>query len=480
MPKRILVIDDDLDMCLLLEKFFTRKGYQVESAHSGAKGIAKFKEGKFDIVLCDFRLGDKDGKDVLVEIKAHAPETIVLIITGYSDIKTAVDVVKLGAYDYITKPLIPDEVINILNNALKDNAEGQGGIPENGGTVAKSQKQTNNLSSEFLVGEAGATKELYNQISIVAPTSYSIILYGESGTGKEVIAKTIHSLSSRKDKPFIAMDCGTLSKELAGSELFGHVKGAFTGALNDKEGHFELANGGTLFLDEVANLSYEVQASLLRVIQERKFKRVGGNKEIPADVRVIVASNENLQDAYRKGKFREDLYHRFNEFSINLPPLRNRKDDIILFADFFLKKTNAELEKDIEGYEPEVLEMFINYAWPGNLREFRNVVRRAVLLTQSGKINARVLPWEISNSTPLQAGSNDNNTAAHTSASTAAASLHEPAREVHLKDTASKAEYEAIMNVLKQVNFNKTKAAEILKIDRKTLYNKIRNYEESQ
>ncbi len=469
MPKRILVIDDDLDMCLLLEKFFARKGYEVESAHSGAKGIAKFKEGKFDIVLCDYRLGDKEGKDVLIEIKAHSPETIVLIITGYSDIKTAVDVVKLGAYDYITKPLIPDEVINILNNALKEPVdEANASAPS---SVARSQKQTANLSSEFLVGEAGTTKELYNQISIVAPTNYSIILYGESGTGKEVIAKTIHSLSSRKDKPFVAMDCGTLSKELAGSELFGHVKGAFTGALNDKEGHFELANGGTLFLDEVANLSTEVQASLLRVIQERKFKRVGGNKEIPADVRIIVASNENLQDAYRKGKFREDLYHRFNEFSINLPPLRNRKDDIILFADFFLKKTNMELGKDIEGYEDEVLQMFTNYSWPGNLREFRNVVRRAVLLTQSGKIAAKVLPWEISNSSTMPPSH-------HTEETAAAAPAQD--KKMDLKDTASKAEYEAIMNVLKQVNFNKTKAAEILKIDRKTLYNKIRNYEESQ
>lgn len=471
MPKRILVIDDDLDMCLLLEKFFARKGYEVESAHNGAKGIAKFKEGKFDIVLCDYRLGDKEGKDVLVEIKAYSPGTIVLIITGYSDIKTAVDVVKLGAYDYITKPLIPDEVINILNNALKEPTDAIAAAGNNAG--AKSQKQTANLSSEFLVGEAGTTKELYNQISIVAPTNYSIILYGESGTGKEVIAKTIHSLSSRKEKPFVAMDCGTLSKELAGSELFGHVKGAFTGALNDKEGHFELANGGTLFLDEVANLSTEVQASLLRVIQERKFKRVGGNKEIPADVRIIVASNENLQDAYRKGKFREDLYHRFNEFSINLPPLRNRKDDIILFADFFLKKTNAELEKDIEGYEDEVLEMFTNYSWPGNLREFRNVVRRAVLLTQSGKIAAKVLPWEISNSSyapPVHHNTDDNTTGQAPAAD----------KKLDLKDTASKAEYEAIMNVLKQVNFNKTKAAEILKIDRKTLYNKIRNYEESQ
>src|SRR5690606_35849232 len=248
---------------------------------------------------------------------------------------------------------------------------------------------------EYLVGQDGETAKLYQQIEIVAQTNYSIILYGESGTGKEVIAKTIHESSKRKGKPFIAMDCGTLSKELAGSQLFGHVKGAFTGAITDKEGHFELANGGTLFLDEVSNLALDVQASLLRVIQERKFKRVGGNKEMDVDVRIIVASNENLQDAYKKGKFREDLYHRFNEFSINLPALRDRKGDILLFAQFFLDKTNEELDKNIEGYEEDVEEMFLNYAWPGNLREFRNVVRRAVLLTSSGKIKSSVLPWEI-------------------------------------------------------------------------------------
>ena len=470
MPKRILVIDDDLDMCLLLEKFFARKGYEVESAHNGAKGIAKFKEGRFDIVLCDYRLGDKEGKDVLVEIKAHSPETIVLIITGYSDIKTAVDVVKLGAYDYITKPLIPDEVINILNNALKEPAEGSTAAGSGSNSV-KSQKQTANLSSEFLVGEAGTTKELYNQISIVAPTNYSIILYGESGTGKEVIAKTIHSLSSRKDKPFVAMDCGTLSKELAGSELFGHVKGAFTGALNDKEGHFELANGGTLFLDEVTNLSYEIQAALLRVVQERKFRRVGGSKEMSLDIRVIVASNENLQDAYRKGKFREDLYHRFNEFSIIIPPLRTRRDDIPLFADFFLQKAVAELNKDIEGYEPEVLKLFMEYPWPGNLREFRNVIRRAALLTTSRQIMAKTLPWEITNAAALTQQQAE-----------AAATTHHPTpvtinKDSDLRNAASLAEYETIMNVLKQVNFNKTKAAEILKIDRKTLYNKLKGHE---
>ena len=322
MKKRVLIIDDDMDMCTLLSRFLTRNGYETDVAYSGQKGIAKFEEENFDAVLCDFRLGNMDGKEVMLAIKKIKPETIVLIITGYSDIKTAIDVIKQGAFDYITKPLIPDEVISVLNKSLNQSPESS--VKNNSSTKGKSS-QGKSPKQDFLIGEAPATKDLYRQIEIVAPTNYSIILYGESGTGKEVIAKTIHQLSSRKDKTFVAMDCGTLSKELAGSELFGHVKGAFTGALADKEGHFELANGGTLFLDEVGNLSIDIQAALLRVIQERKFKRVGGNKEMDVDVRIIVASNENLQDAYQRGKFREDLYHRFNEFSINLPPLRNRK-----------------------------------------------------------------------------------------------------------------------------------------------------------
>ena len=400
MKKRVLIIDDDMDMCTLLSRFLSRNGYDTDAAYSGQKGIAKFSEENYDAVLCDFRLGNMDGKEVLLSIKKIKPSTIVLIITGYSDIKTAVDVIKQGAYDYITKPLIPDEVLSILNRALEQSGQD---TPEKSSSRVKSsagkpQKQ------EFLVGEAPATKDLYRQIEIVAPTTYSIILYGESGTGKEVIARTIHELSNRKDKPFVAMDCGTLSKELSGSELFGHVKGAFTGALADKEGHFELANGGTLFLDEVGNLSIDIQAALLRVIQERKFKRVGGNKEMDVDVRIIVASNENLQDAYQKGKFREDLYHRFNEFSINLPPLRNRRQDIPAFAHFFLEKTNEELEKNITGFEDDVIQMFMNYSWPGNLREFRNVVRRAVLLTQDNSmVSAKTLPWEITNTDPLTA-----------------------------------------------------------------------------
>ena len=470
MNKRILIIDDDLDMCTLLSKFLSKKGYDAEVAHSASKGIAKVAESFYDIVLCDFRLGDKDGKDVLVKIKELRPDTIVIIITGYSDIKTAVDVIKLGAFDYITKPLVPDEVISVIEKALAAPVDDHVTPSVNISGAKNKKSYVISANKEFLVGQDGETAQLYRQIEIVASTNYSIILYGESGTGKEVIAKTIHEYSNRRDKPFIAMDCGTLSKELAGSELFGHVKGAFTGAIVDKEGHFELANGGTLFLDEVTNLSYEIQAALLRVIQERKFKRVGGTKEMDVDIRIIVASNENLQDAYRKGKFREDLYHRFNEFSINLPPLRNRKVDIPLFADFFLDKTNKELSKNIEGYEDDVQAMFINYNWPGNLREFRNVVRRAVLLTPSGKITSKVLPWEITNSYihqafPAQKTGNDTSTE------------NPVPKDLDLKDAAAKAEYDTIMNVLKDVNFNKTKAAEILKIDRKTLYNKIKIYQ---
>jgi two-component system response regulator HydG len=472
MNKKILIIDDDYDMCELLSRFLNKKGYSAEVAHNGSKGLAKFNEFHFDIVLCDFRLGDKDGKDVLMKIKESKPKTIVIIITGYSDIKIAVDVIKLGAFDYITKPLIPDEVINVIEKALAAPVPDQKIQSQKAPAQASSKKMNYQLSSnnEYLIGQDTETTRIYRQIEMVAPTNYSVILYGESGTGKEVIAKTIHDASQRKGRPFIAMDCGTLSKELSGSELFGHVKGAFTGAVTDKEGHFEIANGGTLFLDEVSNLPKDVQASLLRVIQERKYKRVGGTKEMDVDVRIIVASNENLQEAYQRGKFREDLYHRFNEFSINLPPLRERKGDIPLFAQFFLDRTNDELQKNVEGYDEDVEEMFLNYAWPGNLREFRNVVRRAVLLTPSGKINSKVLPWEITQAQEQPKfqlnGLGDN--------------LHStnlPVKEVDLKDAAAKAEYETIMNVLKEVNFNKTKAAEILKIDRKTLYNKIKIYE---
>ncbi|MEO7312643.1 MAG: sigma-54 dependent transcriptional regulator [Chitinophagaceae bacterium] len=465
--KKILVVDDDIDMCALLQRFLSKNGYVVDTATSGHKGIEKFKEGMHPLVLCDYRLGDKEGRDVLKEIKTLSPGSKVIIITGYSDIKTAVEVIKMGAFDYITKPLIPDEVLNVLNKAMQQPAPASVVAPP---STAPRNPGVNGLRpSQYMVGTDAVTKELYNQIQLVAPTNYSIILYGESGTGKEVIAKTIHENSNRAEMPFLAVDCGTLTKELAGSELFGHEKGSFTGAVGSKEGFFEVANGGTLFLDEVANLGIDIQATLLRVIQERKFKRVGGNKEMPVDVRVIVASNENLKDAYQKGRFREDLFHRFNEFSIHIPPLRHREADITSFANYFLDITNEELSKTVADFSDEAMELLLQYPWPGNIRELRNVVRRAVLLTPGKVIEAKVLPPEIiHNSRIMQTPVNDS------PMQRSFVSDKDP----NLKNAATQAEYETIMKVLQQVKYNKTKAAEILQIDRKTLYNKIRGFEE--
>lgn len=480
MNKRILIIDDDVDLCTLLSNYLLKKGFETETAHTGAKGIAKFAEKKFDAVIADYRLGDMDGKELIAALKDKVPSVKLLVITGYSDIKTAVEVIKLGAFDYITKPLIPDEVISLLNNLLQKPGEaGAGEARGKSADAGAGSEDPITSDTEFFEGQSPAARSLYAQVRIVAGTNYSIILYGESGTGKEVIARTIHQMSQRADQPFVAMDCGTLSRELAGSELFGHVKGAFTGALQDKVGHFELANGGTLFLDEVGNLSVEVQATLLRVIQERKFRRVGGNKEMEVDLRLIVASNENLQDAYRKGKFREDLYHRFNEFSINLPPLRSRKEDILPLTEFFMSKATAEINKEISGIDDSVLQIFLQYSWPGNLREFRNVIRRAVLLTKpGGKITSETMPWEIcgTNSSGHSAdGNSDMKITANTTTTLPPVNITED-KDI-LREAAGKAEYETIMSVLQQVNFNKKKAAELLKIDRKTLYNKIKNFQ---
>ena len=479
MAKRALIIDDDIDLCLLLSRFLNKNGFETTSAHSGAKGIAAYDPANFDIVICDYRLEDMDGIKLIKGLKAKDPHVSILVITGYSDIKTAVEVIKLGAFDYITKPLIPDEVLSILNNRLNKPEEKQ---PTSSQAAVSSTGAKLKSSFNFYKGISPASIFLHEQANIIAATNYSVLLYGESGTGKEVIARLVHDLSDRADKPFVALDCGTLSRELAGSELFGHVKGSFTGAIQDKEGHFELAEGGTLFLDEVGNLSAGVQAQLLRVIQERKFKRVGGNKELTSDVRIIVASNENLSEAHRKGKFREDLYHRLNEFSIHLPPLRERREDIIPLAEFFLGQSNEETKKNISGFNEDVLNIFMEYNWPGNLREFRNVVRRAVLLTPTGsKISVTSLPQEIVTYHATTAHHIPQN--GFEQAVPHFEGLPHPENfpgKDPLKGAASRAEFYTIMSVMQQVNFNKKKAAELLKIDRKTLYNKLKSFQASQ
>ncbi len=478
--KKILVIDDEIDICMLLKRFLTKKEFLVETAQSGRKGLQLLEEFEPDIVMTDFRLGDSTGTDLLVSIKSRSPQIPVLIITGYSDIKDAVSVMKLGAYDYITKPLFPEEILVTVRKALEDaekqkekasrterHVETASEADEKGKQAPKPGRPP--VKAGYVMGSGTQAQQLFRQIDLVAPTNYSVIIYGESGSGKEAIAHEIHNRSNRRDQAFVAMDCGAISKELAGSELFGHEKGSFTGALNTKLGHFEMANGGTLFLDEVANLPYEVQVALLRVVQERKMRRIGGSKEIELDVRIIVASNEKLFEAAKKKKFREDLYYRFNEFTIELPPLRERKDDLMLFAQAFLDETNKELGKNVKGYSKEVINDFMNYGWPGNLRELKNVIKRATLLTDGELIEEKALPFEIANYPKLaylETDIDEEELIAETEEMEADAP--------NLKLAVNEAEYEMIMKVLKQVNFNKSKAARILNIDRKTLYNKMK------
>ena len=489
----ILIIDDDRDMCLLLKRFLTRNGYEVLESYNGKKALELLDTTEPSLVMCDFRLEDMEGNILLGKIKEKYPHLPVIIITGYSDIKIAVEVMKMGAYDYITKPLFPDEILITIKKALEAASKDLNEKTETREAVAAPAAKENaaapqvkgpaiTVSGDYIFGDTPVFRQILQQIDLVAPTNYTVIIHGESGSGKEAIAQEIHKRSKRKNKAFVAIDCGALSKELAGSELFGHEKGSFTGALNQKLGSLELANTGTIFLDEVANLSYDIQVSLLRVVQERKMRRVGGIKDIELDVRIIIASNERLWDAVRKGKFREDLYHRFNEFSIDVPPLRQRPDDVMLFANHFLHQTNLELGKRIRRFSNEVEAIFRSYVWYGNLRELRNVIKRATLLTDTEEIEPSSLPFEISHFSKLQFEKQPEPVQMH--AATVPSSFTEVAEntrsitETTLKGASIDAEYEMILKALKKVNFNKSKAAKLLNIDRKTLYNKMKQYQE--
>jgi two-component system, NtrC family, response regulator HydG len=482
MTQRILVIDDDADICLLLRRFLSKNGYEIAIAHDGATGLATLDNFVPDLVLTDFRLGDMDGATILLKIKERFPQVPVLIITGYSDIKVAINVMKQGAYDYITKPLFPDEILLTIKKALAHASHYIHPSENATETATQSALARKEKDVKYIFGDGQESKHLYKQIDLVAPTNYSVLIYGESGSGKEAVALEIHKRSKRAAGPFVAMDCGAISKDLASSELFGHEKGAFTGALTQKIGHFEMANGGTLFLDEVGNLPYDIQVALLRVVQERKVRRIGSNKEMTVDVRIIVASNERLIDAAKRGKFREDLYYRFNEFSIDVPPIRERKEDLLTFAQFFLEKTNEELGKKVIGFSQDVMRAFQEYPWPGNLREMRNVIRRSTLLTETTLIEASTLPFELINYSRLLFNepasvvslSRPHKEVIPLPASLGYASSPNVIAKADLKSTALDAEYEMILSVLKQVKFNKTKAAEILGIDRKTLYNKMK------
>jgi two-component system response regulator HydG len=460
---KILIIDDEVNIGILLSKFLTRNGFEVSTSTTGTNALELMTKESFNLVLCDYRLEDTDGREILRTIKKTYPNTGVIIITGYSDIKLAVELIKMGAYDYITKPLYPDEILNTINKAIETQRLINQANSEPLETEKDDKVDLAVMPEEFVVGKGSASQELLKQIKLVAPTNFSVILNGDSGTGKESVAKSIHFNSKRRDMPFIAMDCGSLTKDLAGSEFFGHEKGSFTGALYTKIGHFEMANGGTLFLDEVGNLSYEIQAALLRTVQERKVKRIGSTSEIPLDVRIIVATNENLSDAIQKGRFREDLFHRFNEFNIVVPPLRERGKDILIFAEHFLEQTCEELNRKVPIFSVEVSECLLGYSWPGNVRELKNVIRRAALLSEGNVVQLKALPLEIST---FSKGTDLENILE--------AKIAKNSNKYDLKNAALEAEYETILQVLKEVNFNKTKAAKILNIDRKTLYNKMK------
>ena len=456
----ILVIDDDKDICLILSKFLAKNNYIVSVANTGEEGLRSLRTTDFDLILCDYKLPDITGVELLRKIKILSSKIAVIIITGYSDVKTAVETFRSGASDYITKPLYPDELLLTIKDTIARNqlklgmALGDSQV-ENG--IKKARTET--ASSNFVIGISAQSKAVQQHIEIVASSDMTVIIHGETGTGKEFVAQSIHKFSNRAGNPFMAIDCGALLKELAGSELFGHVKGSFTGAITDKLGSFEIADGGTIFLDEIGNLSYENQVKLLRVIQERKIKRIGANKDIPINVRIIAATNENLSKAVKDGRLREDLYHRLNEFKIQLTPLRERKEDITFYSDFFLQKANESMGKNVKTFSPEVKSLLYNYYWHGNLRELNNVIRRAVLLTQGEEVQPESLPHEIV----------QKNGAAHSEGD-----IQENVGL--LKSIAWTAERQAIMDVLEQVSYNKSKASKLLSIDRKTLYNKLKLY----
>ncbi|MEO5788908.1 MAG: sigma-54-dependent transcriptional regulator [Gelidibacter sp.] len=443
----ILLVEDDVSFSEMLRRFLERHQHEVTLAYTLEDAKTKVKNSTFDLVFTDLRLPDGDGIALLNHIKTKDASVPVVLMTGYAEVSTAVKAMKDGAFDYISKPFNPEEVLQVVKNAL--NEKHQTKTPQD--PTPSTPKNQSKAEAGFVTGISAASKVLYDHINLVAPTNMSVLISGESGTGKEVVAKAIHLKSSRKNKPFIAVDCGAIPKEIAASEFFGHKKGSFTGAINDKIGHFEAANGGTLFLDEVGNLTYENQIQLLRALQERRVKPIGSNDEIEVDIRLLTATNEDLLKAVEQGDFREDLYHRLNEFFIKVPNLQERRDDLILYADFFLENANQQLNKSIIGFSPEVLKIFQTYSWPGNLRELSNVIKRATLLTTGHVIQKEVLPHELSAA---------------------------PIKEVTPPSFSAKTnEKELILKVLQEANNNKTQAAKLLNFSRKTLYNKLKEYD---
>ena len=448
---RILIVDDDNFICGILKKHLQNNGYQAETAFSGKSAFELFKKFSFDLVICDFRLPDASGLEMLQKIRSLKMKIPVVIMTAYADVRMAVKLMKMGADDYITKPIQQEELIVLIKKLLERAEEP---VAERGGHLY--------ADGAFIVGESEQIRHVIDLARRVAPTNMSVIIEGETGTGKEYIARYIHENSKRRDKPFVAIDCGAIPKDLANSELFGHVKGSFTGAVSDKDGVFQKADKGTLFLDEIGNLSYDVQLKLLRALQERMVSRLGDDKLRKVDIRIITATNEDLMNEVKNGTFREDLFHRLNEFRIILPPLRERGRDLMIFTSHFIRTANEELNRNISGLSSDAEKIIQNYPWYGNLRELKNVIKRSVLMAAGDVIDRASLPYEIIYQERGQFEM-------HSSGEMRSDSM--------LKNASSEIEKQLIVKTIQEAGYNKSKAARILKIDRKTLYNKMKLYE---
>ena len=438
----LLIVEDDLTFSLMLKTWLGKQGFGVETAGSVRAAVRLLLErGPFDLVLSDLRLPDEDGLYLLEWMRGKGIGTPLIIMTSYAEVQNAVEAMKRGASDYVAKPVQQDILLRKIREALV--AARPAPAP-----AAPPAATADRADGRYLEGNSPAARQLYGYVALVAPTPMSVLITGASGTGKEYVARRIHELSKRAGCPFVAIDCGAMTKELAASEFFGHVKGAFTGAVGDKTGAFEEANGGTLFLDEVGNLGYDVQVQLLRALQERRVRPVGGTKETEVDIRLVCATNEDLPAAIARGDFREDLYHRINEFTLHMPLLRERGEDILLFADFFLRQANAELERHVEGFDAAAREAMVRYAWPGNLREMKNLVKRATLLARGPLIRLEDLGQDF---------------------------LQQP-DAAHLQLRDGQTEAERIRRALQATGGNKSRAAQLLGVDRKTLYNKLKLY----
>jgi two-component system, NtrC family, response regulator HydG len=481
--KKILVVDNQISTCELLQKFLSKKNFDVETTTLGRNALSLLQKTPYDIVICDYRLPDIDGEEFFEKVMEAAPETHIIFMSREVNLKNAVDLIRRGAFNYLAKPLNPDELLEVLiekkhRPLYREFGKKDGDSRPYLHSIHKSGLIHPGLEEEmgFVFGKSEIALKMLNQVERVGATNYTVIIEGETGTGKESLARLIHNVSPRRDQPFVAVDCGSLSKEIANSELFGHEKGSFTGAVMAKTGFFEQANGGTIFLDEIANLSLETQMALLRALQEKVIRKIGGMKEIPIDVRIIAATNEDLLTKSETSGFREDLFFRLSEFVLKVPALRERKEDLPLFIDFFLKNTANELGSETPKLSQEVIDFFYEYPWPGNIRELKNVIRRACLFVESDNyIYKEALPvriLEYANTHPANEEMQEEDELQLVEQE--GGILNGVVSGTDLKSTALHAESKRIIEVLKKVHFNKTKAAEILNIHRKTLYTKLK------